>query len=74
VNYARFVGVNPETALRRTNEKFTRRFRYIERMLLQSGKRPHESTLEEMDALWNQAKRRRGQNRAQRRRKGKRTS
>jgi MazG family protein len=58
VNYARFVGVDPETALRRTNEKFTRRFRYIERMLLQSGKRPHESTLEEMDALWNQAKRR----------------
>jgi XTP/dITP diphosphohydrolase len=58
VNYARFVGVNPETALRRTNEKFTRRFLYIERMLRRRGKHPHDSTLEEMDALWNQAKHR----------------
>lgn len=59
VNYARFVGVNPENALRRTNEKFTSRFRFIERALRRRGKRPDDSTLEEMDALWNQAKRHR---------------
>jgi uncharacterized protein YabN with tetrapyrrole methylase and pyrophosphatase domain len=58
VNYARFFGVNPETALRHTNEKFTRRFRYIEKVLRRRGKRPNESTLDEMDALWNQAKHR----------------
>ncbi len=56
VNYARFVGVNPENALRRTNEKFLRRFRFIEQALRRRGKRPEESTLEEMDSLWNQAK------------------
>jgi len=57
VNYARFVGVDPETALRRTNDKFTRRFRYIERALDRSGRKPQDSTLKEMDSLWNQAKR-----------------
>lgn len=58
VNYARFVGVNPENALRRTNEKFMRRFRFIEQSLRRRGRRPDDSSLEEMDALWNQAKRR----------------
>ncbi len=58
VNYARFVGVNPEEALRRTNEKFTRRFRFIEEALRRRGKKPGDSSLEEMDALWNLAKRR----------------
>ncbi len=56
VNYARFIGVEPETALRRTVEKFTKRFQYIERELKRKGKDIHDSTLEEMDVLWNEAK------------------
>ncbi len=56
VNYSRFLEINPEHALRRTIEKFTRRFQYVERTLKESGKDIHASTLEEMDALWNQAK------------------
>lgn len=56
VNYARFIGVEPETALRRTVEKFTRRFQHIERELKRHGKDIHRSTLEEMDELWNEAK------------------
>lgn len=57
VNYARFRGIHPENALRATVEKFTRRFRYIERELRAKGKEPRTSTLEEMDGLWNAAKR-----------------
>ena len=57
VNYARFIGVNPEQALHRSNEKFTRRFHYIERQLKTKGKDIHRSTLKEMDGLWNEAKR-----------------
>ncbi len=56
VNLARHMKVNPEAALQRANVKFARRFRRIEEMLSQRGGRPHESTLEEMDDLWNQAK------------------
>lgn len=56
VNYARFVGVEPETALRRTVEKFTRRFQYIERELKRNGKDIHDSNLEEMDGFWEEAK------------------
>lgn len=59
VNYARFLGVSPESALRGTVEKFARRFRHIEHQLGKRGKTVHTSTLEEMDALWNQAKHRR---------------
>jgi tetrapyrrole methylase family protein/MazG family protein len=58
VNYARFIGVEPESALRGTVEKFTRRFQYIERELKRRKKDIHASTLEEMDTLWNKAKRR----------------
>jgi tetrapyrrole methylase family protein/MazG family protein len=58
VNYARFVGVNPENALRGTVEKFTRRFHHIERELSKRGKTVHTSTLNEMDLLWDEAKRR----------------
>ncbi|MGA9116230.1 MAG: nucleoside triphosphate pyrophosphohydrolase [Bacteroidota bacterium] len=58
VNYARYVGVHPENALRGTTDKFIRRFRYIERSLARQGRDPHRSTLREMDALWEQAKRR----------------
>jgi len=56
VNYARFLDINPENALRSTIEKFHRRFRYIEAELKRAGKDIHDSTLEEMDALWNRAK------------------
>lgn len=57
VNYARFIDVNPENALRSTIEKFTRRFRYIEAELKKAGKDIHDSSLEEMDEHWNSAKR-----------------
>lgn len=56
VNWARWLKIDPETALRATNTKFYRRFRYIEEQLAARGKTPAESTLEEMDALWNEAK------------------
>ena len=56
VNLARHAGIDPEAALRRGNAKFERRFRRIEQLLEQMGKSPGESTLEEMDGLWNQAK------------------
>jgi MazG family protein len=57
VNYARFLEINPENALRQTVRKFVKRFRHIERSLRDRGKTPQESTLEEMDALWEEAKR-----------------
>ena len=57
VNYARFLGIHPENALRGTVEKFIRRFRYIEEELSRRGKDPAASTLAEMDEIWNQAKR-----------------
>jgi MazG family protein len=57
VNLARFLKVDPEQALRRTNRKFRERFGYVERSLREAGKTPAQATLEEMDALWNEAKR-----------------
>jgi MazG family protein len=57
VNLARFVKVDPEQALRKTNAKFRRRFGYIERKLGERGKSPEEATLSEMDALWEESKR-----------------
>ena len=56
VNLARYLRIDPERALRGTNAKFTRRFRYVERKLHERGRTPETSTLEEMDALWNEAK------------------
>jgi ATP diphosphatase len=56
VNYARKLNIDPESALRATNEKFRRRFRSIEHVLSQRGKSPKQSNLAEMDALWNEAK------------------
>ncbi len=56
VNLARHVGADPETALRATNAKFERRFAAIERALAARGKSPRQSTLTEMDALWDAAK------------------
>jgi MazG family protein len=57
VNYARFLDINPESALRQTVRKFTTRFQFIEHALKEQGKKPEESNLEEMDLLWNEAKR-----------------
>ncbi|MDQ6478617.1 nucleoside triphosphate pyrophosphohydrolase [Dyadobacter sp. LHD-138] len=56
VNYSRFVDINPETALERTNKKFIRRFQYMEEASKVDGKSLTEMTLAEMDEYWNQAK------------------
>ncbi|OGU54327.1 MAG: nucleoside triphosphate pyrophosphohydrolase [Ignavibacteria bacterium RBG_13_36_8] len=56
INYARFLGVNPENALRKTNEKFIKRFKYIEEKLRENGKNILESNLEEMDKYWEESK------------------
>jgi ATP diphosphatase len=55
-NVARHLGIDPEAALRKTNDKFTRRFAYVERQLAERGRTPSDSDLEEMDSLWNDAK------------------
>ena len=55
-NLARHCRVDPEAALRGTNDKFERRFRYIERRLAEHGRKPADATLEEMEALWQEAK------------------
>ena len=57
VNLARHLGADPEAALRATNRKFERRFSYIEQALAAAGTTPAQSTLAEMDELWNAAKR-----------------
>lgn len=56
VNYSRFLNVDPETALERTNQKFLKRFRYIEEVAAAQGKALTDMTLGEMDAIWNEAK------------------
>lgn len=56
VNVARYLKVDPERALRGTTARFTRRFRYIEEQLRQRDKTPATATLQEMDALWEEAK------------------
>jgi MazG family protein len=55
-NLARHCKVDPEAALRATNEKFERRFRYVEQRLAEQGRTPAGATLEEMEALWQEAK------------------
>lgn len=56
INYARYAKIDPELALERTNKKFIKRFQYIEAAAKEQGKQLEHMTLEEMDALWNQAK------------------
>jgi XTP/dITP diphosphohydrolase len=56
VNYARFVGVNPETALERTNKRFMRRFKQVEKQVKHDEKDLHDMTLEEMEQYWQTAK------------------
>jgi nucleoside triphosphate diphosphatase len=55
-NIARFLGVDPETALGRSNRKFERRFRFVESETKRRGRELKNSTLEEMDSLWDEAK------------------
>ncbi len=56
VNYARFLGVNPENALRKTNKKFIKRFGYLKRKITESDRKLSESTLKEMDKYWEESK------------------
>ncbi len=56
VNLARHAGIDPESAVRRTNTKFERRFAFIEEALARRGSSPAEAGLAAMDALWNEAK------------------
>lgn len=56
VNWARFKGLSAEEALRKANRRFVRRFRQVEKELRRIGKKPEDSTLEEMDHLWEEAK------------------
>lgn len=56
VNYARFIDINPETALERTNKKFKKRFQYLESKSKELGKELKDMTLAEMDIFWEEAK------------------
>lgn len=56
INYSRFIGVNPEDALEKTNRKFIYRFNYLEKKAKENGKALSEMTLAEMDVYWNEAK------------------
>ena len=57
INAARLYKLNPENALEHTNQKFIRRFGYIEEHSIRAGRPLTEMSLEEMDTLWNEAKR-----------------
>lgn len=57
INYARFLKVNPENALERTNKKFIKRFQYLESQAKLLNKSLHDMTLKEMDVFWEEAKR-----------------
>ena len=56
INYARFVDVNPDDALERTNQRFIKRFNYLEEQTIQKGKSLHDMTLDEMNVYWDEAK------------------
>lgn len=56
INYARFLKINPDTALERTNQKFSKRFNYLEAKAKELGKSLQEMTLAEMDVYWEEAK------------------
>ncbi len=60
VNVARFLRINTEGALRRTIHKFIKRFHLVERTLTKQGKSPETATLEEMDAIWEEVKQKKG--------------
>lgn len=56
INYARFININPENALEKTNRKFIKRFQYLESKSAELGKKLQDMTLAEMDIFWNEAK------------------
>ena len=56
INAGRLYGINPENALERTNQKFIRRFNYLEDNTIKQGQNLNDMSLEEMDAIWNEAK------------------
>ncbi|MCF8301984.1 MAG: nucleoside triphosphate pyrophosphohydrolase [Bacteroidales bacterium] len=56
INYSRFIGVNPEDALEKTNRKFIRRFQHLEKSAKDEGRSLHEMSLKEMDVYWDEAK------------------
>ena len=60
INYARFIDVNPETALERTNRKFISRFKFLEKAVNADGKKLNEMNLSEMDVYWEMAKKSEG--------------
>jgi uncharacterized protein YabN with tetrapyrrole methylase and pyrophosphatase domain len=57
VNIARFLALDPESALRKTNRKFKRRFQWMEERLRASGRAPQQASMDELEALWQEAKR-----------------
>jgi len=57
VNIARYLSLDPESALRKTNRKFRRRFQYLEDRLREQGRKPAEASLDEMELLWQESKR-----------------
>lgn len=56
INYSRFIDINPEDALERTNRKFMKRFKYMEAKVNEAGDSMHDMSLAELDVLWNEAK------------------
>ena len=56
VNIARYLSLDPESALRKTNRKFKRRFQWIEEQLRVSGRNPQQASMTELESLWQQAK------------------
>ena len=56
VNIARYLSLDPESALRKTNRKFKRRFQWLEQELRRGGRKPAEASLDEMEALWQKSK------------------
>ncbi len=56
INYARFLNINPEEALERTNRKFIKRFQFLESEAIKNGKPLKDMTLDEMNIYWNIAK------------------
>ena len=56
VNLARYLSLDPESALRKTNRKFRRRFEYLEEKLRQQGRKPVDASLDEMEVLWQESK------------------
>jgi MazG family protein len=58
VNIARYLSLDPESSLKRTNRKFKQRFQWVEEQLRLSGRGPQQASMEELESLWQQAKRR----------------